>query len=167
VSLTNFDIIRFDLEPHEMIQSIVNVYLATQYTCQSDSPMEASGSKTKSTKPYIVIGTAYVLPDEDEPTHGRVLVLSCEDDEGTTTRNVKHITELHVNGGVHSICQFFNGSILITVNCKTLVCNLVHDGVLKLAYIGMGHHGHILSFSSKAVPHKKSLKNRTKKCSII
>jgi DNA damage-binding protein 1 len=163
LSLTNFAILRIDLEPHEMILSIVNVYLGTQFACQTDSPNGATNSTTKRTKPYIVIGTAYALPDEDEPTKGRVLVLSCDDDEGNPTRSVKHVTELHVNGGVYSMCQFYNGSILITVNCKTQVCNLVHDGVLKLSYIGMGHHGHILSLLVQSRASKESIEKTNKR----
>ncbi|OEU20889.1 CPSF_A-domain-containing protein, partial [Fragilariopsis cylindrus CCMP1102] len=127
------DIHRIDLEPTEMILS-----------------MSVVGSMMQ-LKSYLVVGTAYVLHDEDEPTKGRILVYSCnpEDNptEGTTNRSVKLVTELQVRGGVYSISQFFNGKILATVNSKTQLCEMMNDGtgVIKLSFVGVGHHGHILS----------------------
>eukprot|EP00980_Cylindrotheca_fusiformis_P029025 scaffold22701_cov123-Cylindrotheca_fusiformis.AAC.4 len=108
-------------------------------------------------KPYLIIGTAYALYDEDEPTKGRIMVLSCNssDSDGVaSSRSIQTITELQVRGGVYSMCQFYNGMLLATVNSKTQICNLQSDGtgITKLAMIGVGHHGHILSLfvSSRA-----------------
>eukprot|EP00529_Nitzschia_sp_RCC80_P037661 CAMPEP_0113471458 /NCGR_PEP_ID=MMETSP0014_2-20120614/16986_1 /TAXON_ID=2857 /ORGANISM="Nitzschia sp." /LENGTH=75 /DNA_ID=CAMNT_0000364089 /DNA_START=53 /DNA_END=276 /DNA_ORIENTATION=- /assembly_acc=CAM_ASM_000159 len=74
--------------------------------------------------------------------------------DGTSTRSVRQVTEIQVRGGVYSICQFYEGRMLATVNSKTQVCQLMHDGtgVVKLSMVGVGHHGHILSLfvSSRA-----------------
>lgn len=108
---------------------------------------------------FLVIGTAYVMHDEDEPTKGRILILSCNshsehrahDVPGSTTssssRAARNVTELQVRGGVYSLCQFYEGKLLATVNSKTHVCQMVSDGtgVMKLSMVGVGHHGHILS----------------------
>jgi DNA damage-binding protein 1 len=100
-------------------------------------------------KSYLIIGTAYALHDEDEPTKGRILVLSCSPDEdgGTNKRAIKTVTELQVRGGVYSMCQFYDGKLLIAINSKTQLCQLVDEGtgVVKLTMVGVGHHGHILS----------------------
>jgi DNA damage-binding protein 1 len=109
-------------------------------------------------KSYLVIGTAYALHDEDEPTKGRILVLSCSPDGGpdgtasSSSRAVRTVTELQVRGGVYSMCQFYEGKLLVTVNSKTQVCQMVNDGtgVVKLSMVGVGHHGHILSLFVKS-----------------
>lgn len=141
------DIERIDLEPHEMVLSMANVQLATSYATPQEPTADGESPASPPTKPYLIVGTAYALPDEDEPTNGRILLLSCEDEnDGSTTRSVKHVAELQVRGGVYSICQFYNGLVLLTVNSKTQVCQLTHDGgALKLSFLGVGHHGHILS----------------------
>lgn len=108
-------------------------------------------------KSYLIIGTAYAMHDEDEPTKGRIMVLSCNPDDSdgvAISRSIQTITEMQVRGGVYSMCQFYNGMLLATVNSKTQICQLQNDGtgVTKLAMVGVGHHGHILSLfvSSRA-----------------
>ena len=104
-------------------------------------------------KPYLLIGTGYALPDEDEPTRGRIIVLSCFSG-GTdgSSRGVRQVTELQVRGGVYSMCQFYDHKILATVNTKTQVCQLIDDGtgMMKLGFVGIGHHGHVLSLLVKS-----------------
>jgi DNA damage-binding protein 1 len=147
------------LEPHEVVLSIASVQLATSSSTPSETS-STNGDPTASppTKPYLLIGTAYALPDEDEPTRGRVLLLSCTEDDGISTRTVKNMAEMHVRGGVYSICQFYNGVVLLTVNSKTHVCQLTHDGGYRLSFLGVGHHGHILSLlvQSRAPKHVAS-----------
>ena len=153
---TNFDDVeRIDMEPHEMILSMVSANLTmtgpgvvghTTRESKEDSSCESD------CKPYLLVGTAYALPDEDEPTLGRMLLFSCADEPNATSRSVRLVTELQVRGGVYSMCQFYNGMVLATVNSKTQIVKLTNDGggQLKLCFVGSGHHGHILSLFVKS-----------------
>jgi DNA damage-binding protein 1 len=158
------DIHRIDLEPTEMVLSMDSASLCIHQpssniaTIGSPSKMEGI-EQTMQLKSYLVVGTAYVLQDEDEPTHGRILIYSCDPEDNTvgdsTNRSVKLVTELQVRGGVYSICQFYEGKILATINSKTQLYKMVSDGtgVIKLSSVGVGHHGHILSlFVSSRAP---------------
>lgn len=167
------DIHRIDLEPTEMVLSMDSVTLCIHQpssniaTVGSPSKMECGIEPTMQMKSYLVVGTAYVLQDEDEPTHGRILVYSCNPEDNavgdSTNRSVKLVTELAVRGGVYSICQFYEGKMLAAVNSKTRLFKMVSDGtgVIKLTSVGVGHHGHILSLfvSSRA---SKALGSSTK-----
>ena len=123
---------------------------------------------------YLVIGTAYAMHDEDEPSKGRIIVLSCnsgsEHHAGheptgspmqSSPRAARIVTELQVRGAVYSMCQFYEGKLLVTVNSKTQVCQMVNDGtgtgVVKLSMVGVGHHGHILSLFVKSRADKNML----------
>jgi DNA damage-binding protein 1 len=162
------DIHRIDLEPTELVLSMLHVNLRTRQPPTSAGTPAANASDDDDddgrdteveTKSYLVVGTAYALHDEDEPTRGRILVYSCDREEntmdGTSSRSVRSVTELQVRGGVYSMCQFYEGTMLATVNSKTQICHLTNDGtgVFKLSMIGVGHHGHILSlFVSSRAP---------------
>ena len=159
---TNFDDIeRIDLEPHEMILSMVSANLTMTGTGVNEE-LRSRDSKDDSSsenhfKRYLLVGTAYALPDEDEPTRGRILLISCDDDSNTSTRAVHLVTEFQVRGGVYSMCQFYNGMVLATVNSKTQILKLTNDGggLVKLNFVGVGHHGHILSLSVKSKASKE------------
>jgi len=149
------DIERIDLEPYEMILSMVYANLTMTGTGVKED-VKTIDSKDDSSndsvvKPYLLVGTAYALPDEDEPTRGRILLFSCDDDGNMNARAVRLVTELQVRGGVYSMCQFYNGLIVATVNSKTHVVKLTNDGggISKLNFVGVGHHGHILSLFVK------------------
>jgi len=153
------DIERVDLEPYEMILSMVYASLKVPTTGgNTESVVTADGEKTNLPvyKPFLLVGTAYALPDEDEPTRGRILVYSCETNidsgaTGSNTRAVRQVTELSAPGGIYSICQFYEGKVLCAVNSKTQILQLTQDaGVMKLQYLGIGHHGHILSLFVKS-----------------
>ena len=53
-----------------MIIDVTSVYMCT-----------SSSSSGENYKPFILIGTAYSYPDEDEPSQGRVLVVECNSGE--------------------------------------------------------------------------------------
>lgn len=168
---------RLDLDPFEMILSMVSAILTVGQG--EASAGEGDGSKRRVSRPYIIIGTAYAYPDEDEPTKGRVLLIQCGgggsgdgnaagDDtpmvdaaaEGGSmpsalNRTVRIASELIMKGGVYSICPFYDGSILVTENSKTRYCRVV-DGSLKM--VGSGHHGHTLSLCVQSLmpPHSGS-----------
>jgi len=117
-------------------------------------------------RPYIIVGTAYAIPNEDEPSMGRLLVFETtnlvtnrsndggEMDSGGGTLNttVRQITQLVTRGAVYSICPFLDGSILATVNSRT---NLYHlhdvDNVYELQADRAYHHGHVLSLCVKSL----------------
>ena len=168
---------RLDLDPFEMILSMVS---ATLTAGQGESAAgEGDGSKRRVSRPYVIIGTAYAYPDEDEPTKGRVLLIQCGgggsgdgnaagDDspmvdaaaEGgpmpsALNRTVRIASELIMKGGVYSICPFYDGSLLVTENSKTRYCRVI-DGSLKV--VGAGHHGHTLSLCVQSLvpPHSAS-----------
>jgi len=158
------DVHRIDLDPFETILSMVS---ATLRPYKPTLPGNVSGETSSidmdddesnvEYRPVLIIGTAYAMHDEDEPTKGRIIVLSCglnETDGTEASRTVKTVTELEVRGGVYSMCQFYEGMLLGTVNSKTQVFQLQDDGTggVNLAKIGVEHHGHILSLfvSSRA-----------------
>ena len=141
-----------DLEPFEMILDVTSVSLCT-----------SSNSSGESYKPFILIGTAYSYPDEDEPSQGRVLVVECNSGESANlksdsedemvTRSVRHVTQMPTRGGVYSITPFYGGKVMITVNSKTHLCRLSlgDDGIGELKLAGAGHHGHMISLYCKSL----------------
>lgn len=135
---------QIDLEPFEMLLSLAYVSLA----------LPNCGDLVN----FLAVGTAYALADEDEPNRGRVLLysLKLEDSGQALKREVKQVTELTVEGGAYSMCQFYKGSILVSVNTRTHMCKLVEEsGILRLQLIGVGHFGHILSLQVKSCASRK------------
>lgn len=88
---------------------------------------------------YYCVGTAYVLPEENEPSKGRILVFVVED------RKLQLITEKETKGAVYSL-NAFNGKLLAAINQKIqlLKWHPRDDGSRELQ-IECGHHGHILA----------------------
>ncbi len=145
--------------------------------------MPPSSTKSNSTpleyRPYIVIGTAYAYPDEDEPSQGRVLVVECNfdgsgDSQDQVPRQVSQIADLPLMGGIYSIAPFYGGNILVTCGSDTILCQLSmsappqeiggKQGELLLNHIGSGHHGHLISlFAKSLVSADKSLQKRHEK----
>ncbi|CAB9504646.1 damage-binding protein 1 [Seminavis robusta] len=166
------DIERFDLEPYEMILSMTYASLRVHSPTSSASTATdteggvnsgdptGDGSGASNFRTYLLIGTAYALPDEDEPTRGRIMVMSCGgsgmEEEAATSNNaraIRQVTELQVRGAVYSMSQFYDGKVLAAVNSKTQILQLTDDvnaGGMKLNFVGVGHHGHILSLFVKS-----------------
>ena len=158
------EIDRFDLNPYEMVLSMISTRLKVE---NDQSVLESGGVKAPSTSnktegnemycPFLVIGTAFGYPEEDEPSRGRIIVLKCSSDRNNESfsRRVKKVAEVQVKGGVFSICPFYDGSILASINSKTRVCKLIggsdENEVLDLKIFGAGHHGHIMSLHVKSL----------------
>mmetsp|Transcript_23300 Transcript_23300/g.66027 ORF Transcript_23300/g.66027 Transcript_23300/m.66027 type:complete len:840 (-) Transcript_23300:132-2651(-) len=158
--ITFEDIERIDLDAFEMIMSM------THATLNVRDPMAVGGGsggasdpmKSSEVKKYLLIGTAYALPDEDEPTRGRIMVISCSPENGPNAvatgavREIRIVAEHQVRGGVYSIAQFFEGRFMVSVNSKTQLLQLISDGKgnNRLEIVGMGHHGHIVSLFLKS-----------------
>mmetsp|Transcript_30515 Transcript_30515/g.37255 ORF Transcript_30515/g.37255 Transcript_30515/m.37255 type:complete len:945 (+) Transcript_30515:2-2836(+) len=159
-----------DLDPFEMVLSLASVVLKNKDTGSTD----AADNQEKS---FVIVGTAYAYPDEDEPTKGRILVFECnalasQDDIMETSdshidnddannnamgmsvlsRSLRHVTEVITRGGVHSICPFVESSLLVSVNSKTTLYRYSFaDGMHELQpETGASHHGHILTLLLKS-----------------
>lgn len=176
------------LEQFEMILSIESVSLSINSPPRdgvAGLPEGASGLRTAPTstdapveyRPFIVLGTAFGYPDEDEPSTGRVIVVECNsratgglksDSEDQITRQVRQVADLPMRGGIYSIAPFYEGSILVTCGSKTMLCQLAASlsapGELLLYLIGSGHHGHLISLYVKSlVNNDSSLQKRKEK----
>jgi DNA damage-binding protein 1 len=94
---------------------------------------------TDDSNSYYVVGTAYALPSEAEPSRGRLLVLSVQDN------NLKLVAELETKGAVYSLASF-SGKLLAGVNSKVQLYKWdeTEEGVRQLT-AECGHHGHILA----------------------
>ncbi|KAL5977135.1 DNA damage-binding protein 1a [Asimina triloba] len=88
---------------------------------------------------YYCVGTSYVLPDENEPTKGRILVFIVEDGK------LQLIAEKETKGAVYCL-NAFNGKLLAAINQKIQLYKwmLREDGSRELQSES-GHHGHILA----------------------
>jgi DNA damage-binding protein 1 len=162
-----------DLDPYEMILSLVCTHLKVT---KEDFNLESTKAKDTadvdvqdSYNSYIVYGTGYAFPEDDEPSRGRIIVLECYKDRSSTlfSRKIRQVAELQVRGGVFSICPFFEGSILASINSKTRLCRLVgnheDNSVLDLKVVGAGHHGHIMSLHLKSLADEFSVTGNNKR----
>ncbi|XP_068656195.1 DNA damage-binding protein 1a-like [Aristolochia californica] len=88
---------------------------------------------------YYCVGTAYVLPEENEPTKGRILVFLVEDGK------LSLITEKETKGAVYSL-NAFNGKLLAAINQKIQLYKwMLRDDGSRELQSEIGHHGHILA----------------------
>ncbi|XP_022762655.1 DNA damage-binding protein 1a-like [Durio zibethinus] len=92
---------------------------------------------------YYCVGTAYVLPEENEPTKGRILVFVVEDGK------LQLIAEKETKGTVFSL-NAFNGKLLAAINQQIQLYKwmLREDGTWELQS-ECGHHGHLLALYVK------------------
>lgn len=138
------DVDRFDLDDFETIQSLESVYL--KITCDLN---DTSKNDSAITQPFLLIGTAYCYPEEDEPTLGRIIVLKCSRGGDSLSRKAIQVASVQVKGGVFSISPFYNGTFLASINSKTRLCKLVggpnETDPIDVKIFGAGHHGHIMS----------------------
>merc|ERR1712216_604119 len=95
-------------------------------------------NSTPESRPFIVLGTAYGYPDEDEPSQGRVLVIECnnntgggnlksdteDEDDSQLLRQVRQVADLPLTGGIYSIAPFYGGNILVSCGSNTIICQL-------------------------------------------
>ncbi|KAJ7544909.1 hypothetical protein O6H91_09G098400 [Diphasiastrum complanatum] len=88
---------------------------------------------------YYCVGTAYALPEENEPSKGRILVFAVEDGK------LQLVAEKETKGAVYNL-NSFNGKLLAGINQKIQLYKwtLRDDGTRELQS-ECGHHGHILA----------------------
>lgn len=88
---------------------------------------------------YYCVGTAYVLPEESEPTKGRILVFVVEDGK------LQLVAEKETKGAVYSL-NAFNGKLLAAINQKIQLYKwMLRDDGSRELQSECGHHGHILA----------------------
>ena len=93
-------------------------------------PMEQGISVTSckfegSDKEFIVVGTARVIPEEQEPSTGRIIVfeiLGDRDGEGESKRRHNLVFEVDVKGAVFCI-EAMNGKLVAAIGSKV---NSIH-----------------------------------------
>ena len=79
-----------------------------------------------SSKEYIVVGTALVIPDEQEPSRGRILVFEIVGEREGEDRRLNLAMEKEAMGAVFSLVVM-NGKLVAGVGSKVgaIVCHLV------------------------------------------
>ncbi|WVZ99800.1 hypothetical protein U9M48_045048 [Paspalum notatum var. saurae] len=114
----------------------LSIYTLDQYECGCSI---ISCSFADDNNVYYCVGTAYVLPEENEPSKGRILVFAVEDGR------LQLIVEKETKGAVYSL-NAFNGKLLAAINQKIQLYKwmLREDGTHELQS-ECGHHGHILA----------------------
>lgn len=103
------------LKNSETLEVLMNVPLhLTEYPiCGVAGPLyQLPQDQTPSS--YIVIGTAFVLPDESEPSSGRLLIFRVVDNA------LQQVSEESLNGGCYSV-DLLNGKIIAGVNNELCV----------------------------------------------
>ncbi|ACO65083.1 predicted protein [Micromonas commoda] len=118
---------KFRLEPDEQDSSVISCAFA-------DDP-----------RVYYVVGTGYSLPEEPEPTRGRILVFRAEDGK------LQLVAEKEVKGAVYNL-NAFNGKLLAGINSKVELFRggdpVGADGAGGSTYElakECSHHGHIVA----------------------
>ncbi|KAK0578137.1 hypothetical protein LWI29_005699 [Acer saccharum] len=98
-----------------------------------------SCSFSDDTNVYYCVGTAYVLPEGNESTKGRILVFIVKDGK------LQLIVVKETKGAVHSL-NAFNGKLLAAIDQKIQLYKwmLRKDGTRELQF-ECEHHGHILA----------------------
>ncbi|GAX83262.1 hypothetical protein CEUSTIGMA_g10688.t1 [Chlamydomonas eustigma] len=151
-----FDILAvYPLDPSEMGCSIASVSFGggenstlgassgsnANIASTSTSSQHAHHSHDSSSTPYLVVGTAYVRPEDPEPSKGRLLVLQYHAEE----RRLSLVTERDVKGAVYQVLPFQN-KLLNSCNNKVQLHKMVTsaDGSKELRP-DCSHHGNILA----------------------
>jgi DNA damage-binding protein 1 len=117
-------------------------------------------------KEYLVVGTAFVLPEEQQPSRGRLLVFEVLSDSPAGGRMVRLVVETPTRGAVFSLASL-NGKLVAGIDSKvtlhsdfSLISSQIQ--IYRFALSGedgssspemvpeCGHHGHILALYLKA-----------------
>lgn len=74
-------------------------------------------------KEYLVVGTAFVLPEEQQPSRGRLLVFELLSDSVSGRRMVRLVVETPTRGAVFSLSSL-NGKLVAGIDSKVffLIC---------------------------------------------
>jgi len=128
----------FELDTSECGMSCLSCVLTDSQSNQSDATPS---------REYVVVGTAFVLPEEQQPTRGRILVF-----EVSSERNVTLSAESVTKGATFSLASL-NGRLVAGIDSKVQLfryssCGEDGSGVPELI-VEFGHHGHVLALYVK------------------
>eukprot|EP00271_Cylindrocystis_brebissonii_P010251 TRINITY_DN26392_c0_g1_i1.p1 TRINITY_DN26392_c0_g1~~TRINITY_DN26392_c0_g1_i1.p1 ORF type:complete len:1092 (+),score=241.19 TRINITY_DN26392_c0_g1_i1:211-3486(+) len=88
---------------------------------------------------YFVVGTAYAMPEESEPSKGRILVFSVEE------QKLLLVHEKETKGAVYNL-NAFSGKLLACINQKVALYRWVlREDQTRELQAECSHHGHILA----------------------
>jgi len=133
----------------------------------SSSAMETEGvtnnQKDAERKQFIVVGTAYPIEGEQEPTKGRILVFQVAENianktqatptgngpaggaSGESGRKLILVAEKQTRGAVYSL-NSFNGKLLAGINSEVMLFAFSSDGPDQSELVAKGSHNeHILA----------------------
>lgn len=93
---------------------------------------------------YVVVGTTFELPNEEDPKKGRILIFAVRENR------LVLVCEHQVSGATYSLCPF-DGRIVAGVNSLVIVFSLKEDASGSLSLVKDDvHHSHILAYRIKA-----------------
>jgi DNA damage-binding protein 1 len=116
----------FNLDPYELAFSIVCASLGSDTL--TDAATATGGAAAIRTE-HIIVGTAYVLEAEEEPTRGRILVLGVDGASSSSLGSTassgrsqfKLLTMHEVSGGVLALASLASGKLAAGINSKVQV----------------------------------------------
>lgn len=85
----------YNMEEHEIVQSVFSISM------DSDGMLRS----------YFVVGTAFVLPSEEEPNQGRIVIF-----EVNKFRKLILCFEVETKGCVYNLCQYEKSMIVASIN---------------------------------------------------
>lgn len=124
---TRYDTVaKFKLKPMESGSSI----LATTFI----------GENINKDEQFLVVGTGFEWPDQEDPDQGRILIFRMLDGRPAL------VADLEINGAAYSLCSF-NGMLLASIGPEIRLFSISarKDGVLTTK-VEDKHHGHILGY---------------------
>lgn len=143
--------VRFEQPPDGQAEEVEKGYLRllddTTFEVLHSFPLEAfecpcsirSLQMGEDPRHYYALGTAFHIPDEQEPTRGRILVFHVED------QKLVLVSEKEAKGAVYNI-NAFNGRLLAGVNSKLNLYKWPpRDDDTRELVVECSHHGHILA----------------------
>ena len=101
----------FELNEYEMGLSITSAILGEVNSNEGES-------SSRSAKVYVVVGTAYVIQDEPEPSTGRILVFEVLSSKRSASGKLNLVAEIETKGAVYSISAFRGSKIVTGINSK-------------------------------------------------
>lgn len=115
----------FSMEKYEVVQSLVSV----------------PGNENQ--RPAFVVGTAFVVPTEEEPSKGRLLVFEVND-----FKRIELLQQMDVSGCVYSISAFEGDKIVAGINAKVHLYQWSFaEGHLRILTSLCAHHGYIVALN--------------------
>ena len=123
-----------ELQLNETALSIASLRLNVHGTIASGS----SSASTPALPEYLVVGTAYLNPEEPEPTTGRILVLAV-DSASTGRAQLRIVSEQKIMGGAWTV-DAIQGRIVAGVNARVVIYRCVGASASASSAASGGFH---------------------------